>query len=150
MFSRPLNSAWKPVPTSNSDATRPRISAKPEDGSVIRESTLSRVLLPAPLRPMRPTTSPLLTSIETSLRAQKTFGDEAPRLRDLNNPATPMAIWSRKVSQLLCEQMVNFFERFSVRMTISLMCGAVGLASTNLYISLRQLAGELRLPVFHR
>ena len=36
----------------------------------MRERILSSVLLPAPLRPMMPTTSPSLTSKETSLRAQ--------------------------------------------------------------------------------
>src|SRR5258707_4523021 len=37
----------------------------------MRERILRRVVLPAPLRPMRPRTSPSLTSKETSLRAQK-------------------------------------------------------------------------------
>ncbi len=38
--------------------TRPWIVADPSVGSVIRESSFSSVLLPAPLRPMIPTTSP--------------------------------------------------------------------------------------------
>ena len=42
----------------------------PAVGSVIRLRIFSRVLLPAPLRPMMPTTSPCWTSKETSLRAQ--------------------------------------------------------------------------------
>ena len=54
MFSRPVSSGWKPVPTSSSEPTRPVISAQPAVGSVIRDRILSRVLLPAPLLPMMP------------------------------------------------------------------------------------------------
>jgi hypothetical protein len=35
---------------------RPRSSTRPRVGSVIRDSTFSKVLFPAPLRPMTPTT----------------------------------------------------------------------------------------------
>ena len=45
MFSRPVSSGWKPVPTSSRLATRPRISARPLVGSVIRERILSSVRL---------------------------------------------------------------------------------------------------------
>ena len=48
----------------------PLISTRPSVGSVMCESTLSSVLLPAPLRPMIPSTSPCLTSRSTSLSAQ--------------------------------------------------------------------------------
>ena len=58
MFSRPVSSGWKPVPTSSSEPTRPRISARPVVGAVMRDRIFSSVLLPAPLRPMMPTTSP--------------------------------------------------------------------------------------------
>jgi hypothetical protein len=44
MFSRPVSSGWKPVPTSRRLATRPRISMRPLVGSVMRERILSRVL----------------------------------------------------------------------------------------------------------
>ena len=44
--------------------------ARPVVGSVMRDRILSSVLLPAPLRPMMPTTSPRLTSNETSFSAQ--------------------------------------------------------------------------------
>ena len=70
MFSLPVSSLWNPVPTSSSVPTRPNMSAVPRVGSVIRESTLSSVLFPAPLRPMMPTISPFLTSNVTSFRAQ--------------------------------------------------------------------------------
>ncbi len=70
MFSRPVSSWWKPVPTSSRLPTRPWISALPVVGSVMRERILSSVLLPAPLRPMMPTTSPASTSKLTSFRAQ--------------------------------------------------------------------------------
>ena len=70
MFSRPVSSGWKPVPTSSRLATRPRILTRPSVGSVMRERILSSVILPAPLRPMMPSTSPRLTSKLTSLSAQ--------------------------------------------------------------------------------
>ncbi len=75
MFSRPVSSGWKPVPTSSREPTRPWISAVPLVGSVMRESILSSVLLPAPLRPIMPTTSPRLTSKETSLSAHRSSGE---------------------------------------------------------------------------
>src|ERR1039458_8547525 len=43
---------------------------RPEVGSVILLRILSNVDLPAPLRPMMPSTSPCLTSKETSFKAQ--------------------------------------------------------------------------------
>src|ERR1700739_2921504 len=53
------------------EPTRPRMSARPRVGAVMRESSLSNVLLPAPLAPMSPTSSPWPISIETSFTAQK-------------------------------------------------------------------------------
>ncbi len=47
------------------------MSARPSVGSVIRLSTFSSVLLPAPFRPIMPSTSPLLTSKEMLRMAQK-------------------------------------------------------------------------------
>src|SRR6266446_5134787 len=101
MFSRPVSSGWKPVPTSRSEPTRPRISACPFVGAVMRDRILSNVLLPAPLRPMMPTTSPFLTSKETSLRAQMVSGewwDEGPRPRRRNADFSVSVRWSRRVS----------------------------------------------------
>ena len=43
---------------------------RPSVGSVMRDRILSSVLLPAPLRPMMPTTSPCWTSNDTSFSAQ--------------------------------------------------------------------------------
>ena len=40
VFSRPVSSGWKPVPTSRSEPTRPWISAQPAVGRVMRESML--------------------------------------------------------------------------------------------------------------
>ena len=54
MFSRPVNSGWKPDPTSISAARRPSSVIVPSVGAVMRESSLSNVLLPAPLWPMMP------------------------------------------------------------------------------------------------
>src|SRR5579862_3619439 len=70
MFSRPVSSGWKPVPTSSSEPTRPRMTISPAVGSVMRESTFRSVLLPAPFAPMRPRTSPRRTRKLTSSRPQ--------------------------------------------------------------------------------
>ena len=51
-------------------ATRPLILISPDVGSVIRESSFKSVVLPAPLRPMMPITSPCFTSNDTSFSAQ--------------------------------------------------------------------------------
>ena len=56
MFSRPVRSGWKPVPTSSSVPTRPRSTMRPAVGLVIRAISFSSVLLPAPFGPIRPTT----------------------------------------------------------------------------------------------
>src|ERR671919_82765 len=80
MFSRPVSSKWKPVPTSSREATRPRIARRPALGSVILETIFSSVLLPAPLRPISPTISPRATSKLTSLRAwNKLRSSRGPR-----------------------------------------------------------------------
>src|SRR6185436_10089695 len=70
MFSRPVSSGWKPVPTSSRLDTRPSRSMCPRVGGVIRERIFSSVLFPAPLGPMMPTTSPTCTSKLTSCSAQ--------------------------------------------------------------------------------
>ena len=70
IFSLPVSSGWKPVPTSSRLATRPRSTTRPAVGSVIRLNIFSSVLFPAPLRPMIPTASPCLISKFTSLSAQ--------------------------------------------------------------------------------
>ena len=71
MFSRPVSSGWKPVPTSRREPTRPVTSPQPAEGSVMRERIFSSVLLPAPLWPIRPTTSPWPISTETSRSAHR-------------------------------------------------------------------------------
>ena len=69
-FSRPVSSGWNPVPTSRRLPTRPRISARPSVGVVMRVNSFSKVDFPAPLRPMIPTTWPVGTSNEMSRSAQ--------------------------------------------------------------------------------
>src|SRR5450759_592409 len=96
MFSRPVSSGWKPVPTSSSGRTRPRICTSPNVGSVMRASILSNVLLPAPFRPMIPTTSPAETSKSTSRSAQKVSGrtrlDTMRFARVLGHRAAPASV----------------------------------------------------------
>ena len=66
------------MPTSRSEATRPRSRAVPLVGSTIRLRIFSSVDFPAPLRPTMPTTSPRLTSKETSLSAQNPWSYLGP------------------------------------------------------------------------
>ena len=99
MFSRPVSSGWKPVPTSSRLPTLPRISARPAVGSVIRERIFSSVLFPAPFRPMIPTTSPRRTSKDTSRRAQIEVSGvpfRKLRMRRMGAPSAPI-IASRRV-----------------------------------------------------
>src|SRR2546423_14420525 len=83
MFSRPVSSGWKPVPTSKSEPTRPFTSTSPSVGAVMRERIFKSVDFPAPLRPMMPTTSPRLTSKETSFRAQNVSGEAGSGKREV-------------------------------------------------------------------
>ena len=62
------------MPTSSSEPIRPRKRMRPSVGSVTRESTFRNVLLPAPFRPINPTTSPSATSKEMSFSAQNVRG----------------------------------------------------------------------------
>src|SRR5215212_2744853 len=71
MLSRPDSSGWKPVPTSSSVAICPLTVARPLVGRVMRARILSNVLLPAPLRPTRPSVSPGPSSKDTPFNAQK-------------------------------------------------------------------------------
>ena len=81
MFSRPVSSGWKPEPTSISAASRPSSVMVPLVGAVMRESSLSSVLLPAPLWPMMPSVSPRATSKLTSFTAQKSSCARVPAWR---------------------------------------------------------------------
>ena len=58
MFSRPVRSPTSPAPTSISGAILPLTVMLPLEGFEMLASNLSIVLLPAPLWPMMPTTSP--------------------------------------------------------------------------------------------
>ena len=85
MFSRPVSSGWKPVPTSSRLATLPLMRTLPSVGSVIRLKILRRVDFPAPLRPIMPIRSPRFTSNDTSFRAQNSscvlFSDDRAIVR---------------------------------------------------------------------
>ena len=71
------------MPTSSSALSRPRTRATPAVGAVIRARIRSSVVLPAPLRPMMPTSSPLPTVNDTSCSAQKSspLAARRPRIR---------------------------------------------------------------------
>ena len=51
MFSLPVSSGWKPVPTSSSVATRPRVRETPAVGSVMRLRIFRSVDLPGAVTP---------------------------------------------------------------------------------------------------
>src|SRR6266852_9041607 len=87
VFSRPESSGWNPVPTSSKLRTRPRISAQPSVGRVMRDNIFSSVVFPAPFRPISPSTSPSRTSSETSFSAQNIsgFAPRSARQGDLAN-----------------------------------------------------------------
>ena len=71
MFSLPLSSGWNPEPSSRSADTRPLTVRCPLVGSWIPAISLSSVVLPDPLCPMRPKNDPRFISRETSFNAQK-------------------------------------------------------------------------------
>ena len=71
MFSRPVSCGWKPAPVAIRPAIRPRVSTVPPSGRITPLISLSSVLLPEPLRPIRPIDSPCSTVKETSSRAMK-------------------------------------------------------------------------------
>src|SRR5919198_4044066 len=114
-FSRPVSSGWKPVPTSRRLPTRPVTSAWPRVGSVIRERTRRSVVLPAPFRPMIPSTSPSRTSKETSSSAQMCSRGVRP-VRSVRRPCTR---WSRSVSIAECICPIRYcFERPTTSMAM--------------------------------
>jgi hypothetical protein len=71
MLRRPLRSGSNPTPRPRKEATSPATVTVPEVGRVTPERIRSRVLLPAPLRPMMPSDSPTgiekLTSSKTGI-----------------------------------------------------------------------------------
>src|SRR5574341_1929918 len=121
MFSRPLSSGSNPVPTSISEPTRPWISARPLVGSTIRERILSKVLFPAPFRPMMPTICPCGISKEASRSAQM-ISDPPRRPFRLNRFRTPPERKSRRVSYTwLSASMRYFFDRARALMAVALI-----------------------------
>ena len=67
------------MPTSKRLPTLPCNVTRPAVGNVMRLTIFKRVDLPAPLRPMMPTTSPGWTSKDTSLRAQMVSAEGGKR-----------------------------------------------------------------------
>ena len=79
MFSRPVYSGTKPAPSSSSPATLRRTMTRPASASRMRAISFSEVLLPAPLGPMIPNTSPGSTSKLTPRSAQ--WSSHSPKRR---------------------------------------------------------------------
>ena len=70
-LSRPVSWGWNPAPVAISPAIRPRVSTWPLSGFITPLISLSRVLLPDPLRPISPTDSPCSIEKDTSWTASK-------------------------------------------------------------------------------
>ena len=68
-FSRPVNSGWKPIPSSRIEATTPCRSTEPEVGCVVPATIFRSVDLPAPFSPIRPSARPRASSKDTSVSA---------------------------------------------------------------------------------
>src|SRR3990172_4762175 len=98
MFSLPVSSGWIPLRISISEPTRPRVPTEPDQGSVIREISLSVVDFPLPFGPMMPTASPSCTWSETSASAQMlpTRSSSGVRLRPARSRASPTSVASRR------------------------------------------------------
>lgn len=69
IFSLPVISGWKPVPTSNREAILPLTLIFPVVGFVTFERSFNNVDFPAPLRPIIPTASPCSILKSTSRSA---------------------------------------------------------------------------------
>src|SRR4029453_4138382 len=78
MFSRPVNSGWKPAPSSIRADTRPRTETWPVVGLRMPPRTLSSVDLPEPLEPTMPTIRPRPRSRLTSCSAQSSSPEKSP------------------------------------------------------------------------
>src|SRR5687767_5674293 len=111
-FSRPVRSWWNPAAISSSAPTRPRTSARPSVGGMIFVNVLRMVDLPAPFRPMMPSTSPGRTWKLTSWRAQNWFAASSCRRVALPMSRRAVAgIRSRRLSWRSPRR--NFFQTFS-------------------------------------
>src|SRR6185436_11190569 len=75
----PVKSMWNPAPSSSNEPMRPSVRMRPAVGLMIPAISLKSVVLPDPLRPMRPTASPRPTSAETSRSAQTSIASVFPR-----------------------------------------------------------------------
>src|SRR4030095_6685672 len=84
------------------------MSARPVVGSVMRERILSSVDLPAPLRPMTPTTSPGGTSKLTSFKAQIVFSDLPFRRNLASGARNVLTIESRSVGYDSCRAPMRY------------------------------------------
>ena len=102
------------MPTSSRLATRPRMVTRPRVGSVIRLRIFNSVLLPAPLRPMMPSTSPRLTSKLTS-RKRPEFLDLVA-LHDLS-AANEIDRLARKIPRLAGDHVAQRRVPFALRRT---------------------------------
>ena len=92
------------MPTSSRLATRPRNVTRPSVGSVMRLRIFSSVLLPAPLRPMMPRTSPSL-DLEVDILERPEFLDRVA-LHDLP-PAQEIAGLAAEIPQLLADDIAQ-------------------------------------------
>src|SRR2546421_711353 len=96
---------------------------------VMRERIFRSVDFPAPLRPMMPTTSPRLTSKETSLRAQNVSGEAGSGKREVGSELVVSVVTCRL--PLCAYRVTKFAERCSNAVGDNVTQSFVAFALTN-------------------
>ena len=127
MFSLPVRMGLNPAPNSINAPTRPQMDICPLSGFISPLSNFSKVLLPAPLRPINPKHSPRFSSKLTSFTAQNSFLRSCPSsLYDRHKSSLPRSFMPYQRERLRSRQ--NFLETFSTFIKVSLM------SVTNFYL----------------
>src|SRR5262245_38500896 len=93
MFPRPVIDSLKPTPTDSSAEIRPRTVTWPLSGARMPARVRNSVDLPAPFRPITPSTLPFGTVKDTSRSAGTSRSDARRRLNRSRSPA--LHDWSR-------------------------------------------------------
>ena len=88
-FSLPVRIGLNPAPSAIIAPNRPRISMCPVSGLMRPLSILSKVVLPAPLRPINPRHSPRRSSKLTSFTAQNSSGRNFTSVLLFGSPLPP-------------------------------------------------------------
>ena len=129
IFSCPVRSISKPEPSSSMGTMLPRLVTVPSVGFKMPEITFKMVLLPAPLWPMMPMTSPLYTSklacfsaqnslvfsLPLSLRVTNSFRDmilSSVRRKRMDTSRTSITFFRWRSASRVCRSRSSFFVSF--------------------------------------